>query len=997
MRKALCLVMFVFVCMVFFYTTVQAENIVYTFDDLNEELNKSETADVVLDGMDIDNVDGWLTIKKGQIVDVENIKSWTNTNSEYIISGDKYIAGTNPYDNKRQRLIMNNGSLALRNVSIKNNDLLLASGSAQGGAIIQNRGNISVLSNIEFDNNMVNTLKKNDLWGGLIANTHGGSIGQIIDSKFSNNSFLTQQSAPHGAVIYNGSNKTSTIDLIDNVVFENNVMQASINQKGGGHGTAIDNNQYGIINKITNSKFVNNRTYKPGDSSPLGEQNHASGGAIDNYNIIKEISNTLFIGNNAEIESANRNGRMYARAGAIVVTNANASGSEGRVDKIDNVQFIENYAKNINGEALGGAIATSGDTVIGEIINTKFVDNYVQGDGRKDGSGGALGGAIYNLKGDINKISGVFDSNKALSLNAKAQGGAIWNTGFVGIKDTNFDGNYVSGKLDVTDGGAIWNKGALEFEGKNYFVGNYKLVNGTKYNNDIYNEGSINLKDGALVDITGGITGSSGIINLGEGASLNINNTEVSGNKIVMADKASIILEINNLNDINSEQSGGVIDGDIILNGVNTLEFNTTTINWSNIDRTADYQFADNVDATSGNWVVNVSKNGIYDINTDLEANNKVVFDAKIKNSEEIAENLSLSNEKTNQLIEIVKTKSDNELFEKIREEFSLGGQNMDKNLGGALDSFNDKPGITVEVLRNQGVTIAKTISDRMFVYKNSDAQALADDEYSSKKNVWVSTIHQTAEDKGNLNFNLDSNAFVAGFDKNINPNLIAGFGYSYVNSDVDAYFRNMKFDTHHLFLYGEYFEDDLFFNLFGVYGFSDVSQDKYVLGNKISGSFDSDVFGLHLTLGRNLERKILGHNMILRPSAGIRYYYISQDKYRDNAGIEYGRVKNNITTGVVGVEIQNEMMIKNINVKQRGYVNATYDFSNDGDNMYTKLPNLGGYGISHKEGGAFGVEVGCSAEAEVSEGIKTGINYELGVKDKYTSHSGVVNLRCEF
>ena len=135
----------------------------------------------------------------------------------------------------------------------------------------------------------------------------------------------------------------------------------------------------------------------------------------------------------------------------------------------------------------------------------------------------------------------------------------------------------------------------------------------------------------------------------------------------------------------------------------------------------------------------------------------------------------------------------------------------------------------------------------------------------------------------------------------------------------------------------------------------------------------------------------------MLRPSVGVRYYHIDQEEYTDNAGIEYGSVKSDVVTGVVGFEISSDTEIKGYDVSQRGYINATYDITNDSDNMFMKLPNGGGYSINTDDSDDFGVELGYGVEGQITKDVKIGLNYELGLKGDYTSHSGFVNLKYEF
>ncbi len=932
---------------VFSANSLVAETVVSSFEELNAELNSSFDADVVLELNGVKtSVSGNVDVKNGQNVTISNIEDWKNSDHT---------------NDNRLRLMINNGNLTLDNVNIKNNNLLLSSGGLGGGAVLFNKGVVEGIYNSDISNNNVGSIPYNDLWGGIISNVDGGVVNVIKDTVFSNNTFSTSQSAPHGGIIFNSAsdtNKITTIKLIDNVVFQNNSMIAQANYKGGAHGTAIDNNIYGVIEKITNSKFINNKSYKPGDKAPEG---HSSGGAIDNYYIIGEISHTLFSGNNVETVSQ----VTPAMGGAIKnIKSISDSRVLGRIDKVYDVDFIGNSAKSQYGLALGGAYAGN------------------------DGGDGQ--GAIVNFDDSV-----TFSNNYAISGENAAQGGAIYNKkGEVGIKNVSFTNNWVMGETDKTDGGAIWSDGLLDFQGKTYFVGNYKIVNGTKYNNDIYNAGTINLKEGAFVDITGGISGSGGVINIGKGASLNINDTVVSGNDIFMNDKSKLILSINGFEGINSAQSGGRVFGDINLGGTNILEINTDII-WDDVNGMVEYQFADSVDNTNGNWEVNISENGLYNINANFnDDNNIVLVEATQKSNQEIANNLGLTKNEVNQLLEITSGKGNNEIFDDIRLDLNKSAQDMRGDVRETLDDIVDKPKINVEVLREQTDIVAKSVSNRAIVRKNNAFRKLSyNDKYDVRRNVWVDTSYNSFKNKARYGFSVDSNAFIAGYDALPTSDLMTGIGYAYINSVVDDNNRHIEIDTHSLFAYGEYTKDDVFYRLFAMYGFADNEQDKIVLNNKITGNYDNELFSLYLLSGLNIEKQFYNHKLLLRPMVGVRYYHINQGKYADIAGIMYDGVKSDIWSAVVGIEMIDNLVVNGYNISQHGYINALFDIYNDGDRMHMSLPNGGGFSIMQKKSNDLGLEFGYGANVEVSKDVSLGVNYGLNVRDEYTSHSGMLGI----
>ena len=1202
----------------FLSTPVFAQTTVNSYEKLLNELSNSATADVVLDmngtGIDLNGATG-TTIADGQSVTFKNIDSWENTSQNVI----------------------NKGTAAFNNVVFENNDAILGEGPAGGGGIIKNDGgHITEINNVKFDNNKSDSNKT--LWGGVIDNLRGGVIDVIKNASFSDNYAYAGDEltggAPHGGVIYNGNSYGGTvggtIKLIDNVVFENNSMTSKENNTGGAHGVAIDNNEYGVIEKITNSKFINNKTYRTGTEEKDPSLNyHASGGAMDNYNYIGEISNTLFQGNSAETESVSAS----AGSGAIMslYSGGETSGMQGRIEKIVNVKFINNYAKNLNGMAYGGAVSTggqdeNGSAYIGRMENVLFQGNYAQGGRDESGYigayGGALtnsgyigsisgkfvnnhaentkgvssayggaidnvlerteisliqadfegnyvkavdgsayagaisnrnqakiseihgdftknyilsktkvvnGGAIFNqstigdIKGNfsqnysisdtgeatsgaimqlgnttssatISSISGNFTENYAKSgaratggainnnsyaiisegikgnfsynyaisnsSNNVARGGAIMNFGYIkniigdfnnnyaqtsgtsaiggaisnqygntgslgidelkgiynnnhvsalgekgyaqggaiynksgnqqarlGINSSTFINNYAEGTLDTTNGGAIWNDGTIGFNGNNYFEGNYVISNGTKFANDIYNAGTINMSANSMLDIKGGITGKNGSINLGENSRLNVYTSQISGNNLFMSDNSTLAIEINNIQTDSTEQSGGKIDGDITLNGTNNLYVEAYIDNTA-LNKNGEYQFANNVDSSNGEWNLQYKDNGLYKYNMQMTEDlnkNKLTLTYERKSAEEISDSLGITEEEAEEIIQIIDRESDNEIFEEIRNEIDHNAQEKNANISNTLNDMRDTPSTNFDIIKNIDDILVKIVNNQIISRQNK----------KSANNVWLNGLYHTSENDGDLDYEADSFGFVGGADRQLSENVIGGLGYSYIKTDGKSSNKDLDIDTHSLFVYGEYSKNNWFVNLYASYNQSEINQDKQVLDYQLKGKYDVDMYSSQILGGRNIYFD--NNKLYLRPNIGLRYYHIVQDSYRDNAGIKYEEVSGDILTGIIGTDLAYNCDIKDYSVSHRGYINATYDLINDDVNMYMALPNGNGYYVNQDADNELGFEIGYGLEAQLNDNIKIGLNYEFDWQKDYNAHLTFINMHYNF
>ena len=229
-----------------------------------------------------------------------------------------------------------------------------------------------------------------------------------------------------------------------------------------------------MINKITNVQFIGNKTYRTGYATIEGNY-HASGGAMDNYGHIGEISNVLFYQNSAETESAS----AVATSGAFMNL-ATDKLMSGTIDQMENVQFIENHAFAKRATAKGGAMSSgtgegcSGTAVITEMKNVIFKGNYAQSGDEENVGSYASGGAL-DISGEIKNFTGYFEgnytkSNQDVSSLYGSKGGALYNDGNIENMKADFKGNYalIQTGSSAADGGAIYNIGTID-----YLTGNY--------------------------------------------------------------------------------------------------------------------------------------------------------------------------------------------------------------------------------------------------------------------------------------------------------------------------------------------------------------------------------------------------------------------------------------------------------------------------------------------------------------------------------------------
>ena len=917
--------------------------------------------------------------------------------------------------------IYNEGILSLKGDMISNHIVRSIAG-AYGGAIYNNESTARIT---EITGNFIGNYlisKTYSAYGGAIINDGGAEIGKI-EGKFIGNYLISNLNITNthfsgGGAISNHGSKINSI----NGVFINNFVK---NESGisAALGGAIDNLSSGAEIGVINANFYNNYAYnkdgfsqggaiasastKDGDDSQsihkitgdfisnytLSETNLSEGGAVMNLTSnIKEIKGNFT--DNYALGGANSHGGAIINNDLGVITSITGD-------------FEGNYAESNGGaaEARGGALFNGGNITN---LTANFSNNHALTNGTF-----ATGGALANVLGffplhGITTLSGNFRNNFAQTTgagdDAYALGGAIYNEAKMAIDDiqsSTFSGNYVIGASEKTDGGAVWNAGTIGFSGKTVFKDNYKVVNGVKTANDIYNSGTVNVAENGSLDISGGITGDgNGKINLAQNAALNLNNATSAGNNLTLEKDATLAFNVNEINTSATTQKGGKVDGDIKLNADSNLKV-STYVEHGVVNGEGTYKFANTVDTANGKWKLNtIIANSLYNYDFKLnDENNTLILEFAKKNADEIAKEFDTDKDKADEILAITSPKSNNHQFNRISEIVNKQAQDGDSSLTSALDDLNDNTQANLETGRYIGDIIAKNVADRLNTRpdKNSVYGLSGGDAAEYEPEVWANAVYQAAENSGDLDYSADTKGVIAAVDGKADKNWTVGAGYAYLQTDLDSGAKSSDIDDHTVFAYTEYGRNSWFANGLAAYHWLSFDQNKKAFGENIKGSFDMQMLGLQALVGREFYGCADEHVLRLRPQAGLRYYKISQDGYTDSAGMKYNSADSDILTGVLGVSLTDETEVNGYKVMPKAFVNATYDLQNDDNTTIVHLPNGGSYAIAQESNGKFGVETGIGVEMAVSENAKVGLTYEYDWHDDYSAHTGLLNLKYAF
>ena len=307
-----------------------------------------------------DTVAGSVTIN-GDVDIIGNSAGW---------GGAIWNEGELVFDNKGQQVTFGGNSAT--------------AGDAGGGAIY-NIGSIDTLSHMLFQGNSADM-------GGAINNAwfegKGGQIETIT------NSFFVGNVGKNGGAIRSNSH----IGSITGVRFERNV---------SANGGALWNGSLADLNKIDGVQFLYNAATASGKRQ---------GGAITNSGVIKLVSNTNFIGNQA------------GDIGGAIANDVSQAGKTPTIT-LQNVLFDSNSAgKN------GGAIHNVSGSVVNLMGNNTFVNNFAGGVANDIHNLGTL-----NIKGGVTTMTGgITGDGGVLTIS----GGAILDIGTASIQQSSikFDG-----------------------------------------------------------------------------------------------------------------------------------------------------------------------------------------------------------------------------------------------------------------------------------------------------------------------------------------------------------------------------------------------------------------------------------------------------------------------------------------------------------------------------------------------------------------------------
>lgn len=911
------------------------------------------------------------------------------TNEEDIVSDGVTTLNANTINIANSSLQVNSGATVIFNATDMATLENITMQESESG--ITNQGNMTI-NNSSFTSNSA------DVDGGAIYNyvllSGGGEIEYVGDLTVNGGLFDSNVAAAHGGAIYNYGTAT-----IDGAIFTGN---KTTNIAWPSQGGAIFNSgddDYLDVPAVT--MVISNTTFGDANDDTKGNMS-LQGGAIANESSLVTglvtLNNVNFYYNKAFADTDDSDGYESTLGGAVwnqgeMIVNGNtmfrgntATGynveggaiyNSGTLTFNDAVTFDSNVATDLNSGngAYGGAIANSyGAEIVFKKLAT-FTNNSALSSADKGTQGGAInnqnsivfergasfsgntavyGGAVFNEE-DLTIAGGsTFDSNTAAD-----EGGALFTYGgVVNLESATFTDNGAE-----SNGGAIANYGGnITFTGTNSFSGN----NAGGVANDIYNRGRITFADGSTTTIDGGITGD-GTLNIASGATFNLGTASVTQGTMVLDGTLNATLQdANNFASFDIADSFGGDGGtlNLVLRGAGEY----------NVFQGAVFDNA-NVAVSSGVFD--------YEWNEDFDT-----ITATMKSTEDIAAENGISAEAATTVANLVNSSSDelNDLANAIQDKLASGDTDAAAAVEHAHAAIHPETESVVQsVAMHVQNTVANLAAGRLTALTLGRGGGDVD---ITAGGVWAQGIYNKS--KQNDAFRGYTRGVAGGVDMTMNRVLTLGAGYSYAHSDITGTARDTEVDSSTIFAYGQYKPTDWFVNAMANYTMSDYSERAFALGTNIDANYDVRSYGGQVMTGYDFAGGIT-------PAVGVRYMHISADEYKNSLGIKNKLQDSDYMTAVLetrwtyGFKLNRGLMLK----PELRYA-VKYDFMSDEQVATILLPGVDSYALDGTRLSRLGAEFGGGLGIRAG-GLDLSVNYEIEIREGFTSQTGRARIRYEF
>lgn len=638
---------------------------------------------------------------------------------------------------------------------------------------------------------------------------------------------------------------------------------------------------------------------------------------------------------------------------------------------------------NINFDYDGSTSGTTVDSTVDVVLNG--ADSYWNGNTvisygyyiayNKDENGQPIVGEDGQLSIKKSTAPSV-DKLVSNSASVTLQNGAVWNA--TKITDTGtvrcdvqklsgvdypadlYDGEYYTALNNLTINNGTVN--ILDME-RGLAIDNLSVADAT------FNGGVLNVKD--TLNVTAGTSvfntdvAGNGTLTIANGATMDVGTQNIAIKKIVLNGTMNA-----KLNDTNDFVKFNVADS---FDGAGTLNLS--------LYNTGEYKIFDA--ATFDNRKININVSSVlfdYVWNDDLDT-----LSVSMKSVEEIAEDNGLSGEAAATVTNLVNSSSEklNALADAIQDSLAAGDTGAVEHAHAAINPETES--VVQSVAASIQNTVANLTAGRLAAVSMGRSGGDVD---ITGVGVWAQGIYNKSKQNGA--FNGYTRSVAGGVDMTLNRAWMLGAGYSYAHSDIAGTARNTDVDSSTIFVYGQYKPTAWFVNAMANYTMSDYSERGSALGAGVVADYDVRAWGGHVMTGYDFAGGIT-------PAIGLRYMHVSADDYKNSLGIKNSLKDSDYLTAVLDTRWNYDAKVgKDWILSPELHYAVKYDLVSDENTATVLMPGVNSYVMDgtrlSRIGAGFGAGLGVKYR-----GVDLTLNYDIELREGYTSQTGRVKARYEF
>jgi len=797
----------------------------------------------------------------------------------------------------------------------------------------------------------------------------------------------TKGSIANAIVVASGSSLTSNATNIEGSVANDgalNLTGGNVTTAVTGSGTTniVDNGEVtvttgSIANDIavtSGSSLIANAGKLTGDVANDGALNLTGGNVTTavtgsgTTNIVDNGAVTVTTGSIANDIAVTSGSSLTANAGKLTGDVANAGGLT-----ITGGELLSEVTgaglTTISGETtINAAVTQSGVTIAsGEVTNNEAITaDITVASGASFANNDTITGSVNN--------SGEMAINQGASVT-----GSVVNSGEMTVADVN--------SIATATGATITNS-----ENSELTINKGPLAKAITNNGDL-NLGEMTLAAGAAIsgsgttnltgdtELTANVNAGDNTINASDDIKITLGSNTLSADEVDLG-SAKVTMNVDRVVDYDTgAYEGGKILADVsaedsaleitftdenILSEqnstINGLQLYSTGIDKNNISITNEYFHIDQDDA--GNYIVT---NDANNADTSAAAGNE--------NNQKAAEAWNNANGLDRDTVPGA-----------LQKDLNLASRNDPSQYVNALtDVAPTDSAIQVAMVQEINKHISNQITKRLTTQGMSSGDAFA------RRGAWVDVLYNHAEQDSSSStdgFKGKTTGLALGVDGDVNDEITVGLGYIHSNSDVDAGNRDIDIKGHNLFAYAKYQPAEWFVRGNIGYGKSEYKEKLAVMGYNNDAKYDVNNYNLNAYVGYDLANGIT-------PEAGLRYTYIDRDNYKDALGQAIDQENFDVLTAVIGVRYAKVLTGSYGTITPSAYIAATYDLMTDDAESIVRISDST-YDFTAEKLDRFGIEAGVDAKYTIDNWDLIA-GYELGIRDDYTSHTGMLKIRYNF